>query len=342
MRPASTIETQVANSDSGPPRIASHSGRRRISSPVWSASRHSEALKDPPMIAASAPIKRRAHWRPCTMRLHQSRTRRPIKARACSGQTAITEGTRARAWRPGPLRRAAQAVESPHEDQVLPAGEPIEEEQAVRNYADAALEGVAGGQIQDPHRAAGRSEHAGQHRDGGALAGAVLTEKAVKAAARHTQVDAVHGQLIAEAAGERVRLDGEAAHAAAGFFPKATGGACATLPERGNAACRAKASDSCTSCSGARSITAGCDLSSRCVWAFIEQNFGPHMAQNSAVLNASCGSVSSCFALAASGSRESANCWFQSNAYRARESASSRSRAPVRRRATSAACAAIL
>src|SRR5437879_6066359 len=238
--------------------------------------------------------------------------------------------------------RAAQAVEAPHEDQVLPAGEPIEEKQAVRNYPDAALEGIAGGQLQDPHRAAGRSEHAGQHGDGGALAGAVLTEKAVEAAARHTQVDAVHGQLIAEAAGERVRLDGEAAHAAAGFFPKATGGAFATLPERGNAACRAKASDSCTSCSGARSITAGCDLSSRCVWAFIEQNFGPHMAQNSAVLNASCGSVSSCFALAASGSRESANCWFQSNAYRARESASSRSRAPARRRATSAAWAAIL
>src|SRR5207237_10626379 len=137
--------------------------------------------------------------------------------------------------------RAAQDVESPHEDQVLPAGEPIEEEQAVRNYADAALEGVAGGQIQDPHRAAGRSEHAGQHGDGGALAGAVLTEKAVEAAARHTQVDAVHGQLIAEAAGERVRLDGQAAHAAAGFFPKATGGASPTLPGRCTAACPAQA-----------------------------------------------------------------------------------------------------
>src|SRR5207244_566856 len=244
----------------------------------------------------------------------------------------------------GPSRRlgAPKPVQAPDHDQVLAPRQPVEEEQPVRDHADAALEGVAGGKLEHAERPAGGEKDTGQHGDGGALAGAILAEKAVEASPRHAQVDGVDRHLIAETAGQRVRLDGEAAHAAAGFFPRPTGGGCATLPVRGSAARRANASDSWTSCSGARSITAGCVFSSRCVCTFIEQNFGPHMAQNSAVLNASWGSVSSCFAFAASGSRESANCWFQSNAYRARESASSRSRAPVRRRATSAACAAIL
>src|SRR5207248_6421866 len=202
----------------------------------------------------------------------------------------------------------------------------------------------ASGQLQHAQAPAGRREDAGEHRDGGALPGSVFAEKPVEAPARHAQVDGVDRQLIAETARQRVRLDGERAlaHAAAGFFPRPTGCGCATLPVRGKAARRANSSDSSTSCSGARSITAGCDLSSRCVCTFIEQNFGPHMAQNSAVLKASCGRVSSCLDFAASGSSESANCWFQSKAYRARESASSRSRAPGRRRATSAAWAAIL
>src|ERR1019366_3867666 len=72
------------------------------------------------------------------------------------------------------------------------------------------------------------------------------------------------------------------------------------------------------------------------------QNFGPHMEQNSALLKYSSGRVSSCIACAVSGSSDRRNCSFQSNAYRARDSASSRSRAPGRCRATSEACAAIL
>src|SRR5262249_9749332 len=74
----------------------------------------------------------------------------------------------------------------------------------------------------------------------------------------------------------------------------------------------------------------------------IEQNFGPHIEQNLADLNPSCGNVSSCIDRAVSGSRDSSNCRFQSNSKRAFDRASSRSRAPLRPRATSAAWAAIL
>ena len=49
----------------------------------------------------------------------------------------------------------------------------------------------------------------------------------------------------------------------------------------------------------------------------IEQNFGPHIEQNFADLNTSCGSVSSCIARAVSGSSDSSNCRFQSNSKRA-------------------------
>ena len=47
---------------------------------------------------------------------------------------------------------------------------------------------------------------------------------------------------------------------------------------------------------------------------FIEQNFGPHIEQNCAVLKTSCGSVSSCIRRAVSGSSDSSNWRFQSNA----------------------------
>src|SRR6266436_7552448 len=74
----------------------------------------------------------------------------------------------------------------------------------------------------------------------------------------------------------------------------------------------------------------------------IEQNFGPHIEQNLADLNTSCGSVSSCMARAVSGSSDSSNWRFQSNSKRAFDSASSRLRAFLRPRAMSAAWAAIL
>jgi hypothetical protein len=63
---------------------------------------------------------------------------------------------------------------------------------------------------------------------------------------------------------------------------------------------------------------------------FIEQNFGPHIEQNCAVLNTSCGSVSSCIRRAGLGVERQANCSFQSKAKRAGDRASSRSRAPLR------------
>ena len=75
---------------------------------------------------------------------------------------------------------------------------------------------------------------------------------------------------------------------------------------------------------------------------FIEQYFGPHMLQKWALLNVSCGSVSSWYFRAVSGSSDSRNYSFQSKANRARDRASSRTRAFFRCRARSAAWAAIL
>jgi hypothetical protein len=46
----------------------------------------------------------------------------------------------------------------------------------------------------------------------------------------------------------------------------------------------------------------------------IEQNFGPHIEQNSAPLKYSSGKVSSCIACAVSGSIDRRNCSFQSKA----------------------------
>jgi hypothetical protein len=65
----------------------------------------------------------------------------------------------------------------------------------------------------------------------------------------------------------------------------------------------------------------------------IEQNFGPHIEQNLADLNTSCGSVSSCIDRAVSGSSDSSNCRFQSNSNRALLSSSSRLRTFFRPRA---------
>src|SRR5262249_15991673 len=69
----------------------------------------------------------------------------------------------------------------------------------------------------------------------------------------------------------------------------------------------------------------------------IEQNFGPHIEQNFADLNTSCGSDSSCIARAVSGSSDSSNCLFQSNSKRALDRASSRILAFLRPRAMSPA-----
>src|SRR5262249_44076579 len=106
----------------------------------------------------------------------------------------------------------AEPVETAHEHQMLAAGEAVEEQQAVGNHADATLELVARPQPQDAQAAAGRLEHAGQHGDGGALSRAGLAQKPVEAPARNAQVDAVHRDLLAEPAGQRVRLDGEIDH----------------------------------------------------------------------------------------------------------------------------------
>lgn len=71
----------------------------------------------------------------------------------------------------------------------------------------------------------------------------------------------------------------------------------------------------------------------------MEQNFGPHMEQKCAVLDASAGSVSSWNAAAVCGSSDNANWSTQRNSNRAVDKASSQSLAPGCPFATSAACA---
>src|SRR4051812_2686111 len=230
---------------------------------------------------------------------------------------------------------AAQAEQPPDEGEVLAPGEAVEQEHSVRDYADAALHlrrVARDGAAENEHRSRRRGEDAREHRNGGALSRAVLAEEPVEAPARDAQIDPVHRELLAESAHETVRRDGEVALAGrkghSSFaraartpgdppgtrLPSPTGAGCATVPVRGRAAFCAKASDSATSCASARSMGAGRSRSARWVCTFIEQNLGPHMAQNSAVLKASWGSVSSCLRCAASGSSERRNCSRQSKA----------------------------
>src|SRR5205085_4819789 len=106
------------------------------------------------------------------------------------------------------------------------------------HHPDAPLELVTGSEAQHAQGPAGGSEQAREHGDGGALSRAVLAEEAVEAALRDAQVDSIHGELRAEAARQRVRLDGKLKprrdgcafgapigflHAAADFLPGPTG-----------------------------------------------------------------------------------------------------------------------
>src|SRR5581483_2484335 len=98
------------------------------------------------------------------------------------------------------------------EGEVLAGGQVVEERQVLGDDADVPL-GVEGLGVNE-HVAAensdlalGRGEQAGEHLDGGGLAGAVGPEEPVEGAPLDPQVDAVHGPEVAEVAGQPAGLD---------------------------------------------------------------------------------------------------------------------------------------
>ena len=109
-RPASAIDIQAAKMARDG--IGKRSRRRAISSPLFRASSESEALNEAPISAANRPIAALAHCLPWTSRRHHRRARKPTRVRACSGQTALTAGTRARGSPRVPRRRGARTRRS--------------------------------------------------------------------------------------------------------------------------------------------------------------------------------------------------------------------------------------
>ena len=108
--------------------------------------------------------------------------------------------------------RRVEAVDLGDERQRLRRRQAIEQREILRHDADAALDRHRIGERIDPedaHRARGRPQQPGQALDRRRLAGAVRTEKAVEAAGRHGEIDAVDGAQRTEVAREPVRLDRE-------------------------------------------------------------------------------------------------------------------------------------
>jgi len=106
---------------------------------------------------------------------------------------------------------AIQAVHAADEAEVLAGGEAAEQGHALGDDPDLALQlggvlGQVGAQYAD--LAAGGCEQAGEHLDGGGLAGAVGAEEAEELARVDGEVDVIDGGEIPEAARERGGLDG--------------------------------------------------------------------------------------------------------------------------------------
>src|SRR5690606_3454521 len=107
--------------------------------------------------------------------------------------------------------RLRHVLHGGEELQVLAHGEVAEQRELLGHVADAAAQrlGLLGdAQAQYFDLALGGREQAAEHADGGRLAGAVGTEKAVDAGARHRQVDVVDGEQVAEALAQAAGADG--------------------------------------------------------------------------------------------------------------------------------------
>ena len=112
-----------------------------------------------------------------------------------------------------PSRLAAvEPVELAVDPELLRAGEPLEQGEAVRHHAHAPLHRERIAIEIDPEHARaprGRGEQARQHLDGRALPGAVRAEETVERASRHGEREPLHGGAPVEQPREPLRLDRE-------------------------------------------------------------------------------------------------------------------------------------
>ncbi|KAG0767052.1 hypothetical protein G6F22_017715 [Rhizopus arrhizus] len=110
-----------------------------------------------------------------------------------------------------PRLRARQVLDGGKELQVLTHRQVFVQRKALGHVADAAAQRLGlfrHRQAQHLDLPRARLQQAAQHGDGGRLARAVRAEEAVDLAARHGQVDIVHGQQIAEAPGQALSMHG--------------------------------------------------------------------------------------------------------------------------------------
>jgi hypothetical protein len=110
---------------------------------------------------------------------------------------------------PLPGLRAWQVLDGGEEFQVLAHRKIFIQREALGHVADAPAQcfGLLGNrQAQHLDLPGTRFQQAAQHADGGRLARPVRPQEAIDLATRHGQVDIVHGQQIAEAAGQALRM----------------------------------------------------------------------------------------------------------------------------------------
>ena len=102
----------------------------------------------------------------------------------------------------------------PTKGQVLPCGEVVEEGEVFGNDSDTAFDspggfGIVKVGVEDSHGTAGRCEQAGEHLDGGRLAGPVGTEEAEELAGLDTEVELIDSPNRPETAGKPVGFNRE-------------------------------------------------------------------------------------------------------------------------------------
>ncbi|GFF06678.1 hypothetical protein SM139_1808 [Stenotrophomonas maltophilia] len=110
---------------------------------------------------------------------------------------------------PLPGLRTRQVLDGGEEFQVLAHRKVFIQREALGHVADAPAQCLGllrHGQAEHLDLAGTRFQQAAQHADGGRLARPVRAQEAIDLATRHGQVDIVHGQQIAEAAGQALGM----------------------------------------------------------------------------------------------------------------------------------------
>ena len=108
-----------------------------------------------------------------------------------------------------------EAVHLADEAERLRAAEPIEQREIFGHDADLPLDGDGIRDridVEDAKRPGRRPQQSGEALDRRRLAGAVRSEESVEAAARHEEIDPVHGDELAEFLAQAVSLDRGRAH----------------------------------------------------------------------------------------------------------------------------------